>query len=333
MHRSQIYGTGRALPAKVLTNFDLEKMVDTSNDWIVERTGIRERRILEPGQAASDLATEAARNACEAAGWDPKTIDCIIVATVTPDSPLPSAAVRVQQKLGAAPGAAAFDLTAACAGFIYGLTIADSFVRAGQFKRVCVVGVEVLSRVVDWKDRNTCILFGDGAGAVVLGQGTERQGREDRGIHSTHIFADGAGVEHLHIPAGGSLLPTSRETLETGQHFVKMNGRQVYAHAMRNLSSACEEAMRVNEITVADVDHVVAHQANLRIIEGVSERCGLPLSKFHLNIERYGNTSSASVPIALDEAARAGKFKEGDRVLLTALGAGFAYGSAYLRWL
>jgi 3-oxoacyl-[acyl-carrier-protein] synthase-3 len=318
MIRSQIFGTGRALPSRVLTNLELEKTVDTSNDWIVERTGIRERRILEPGLAASDLATEAARNACQAAGWDPATLDCIIVGTVTPDSPLPSAAVRVQQKLGAAPGSAAFDLTAACAGFVYALSIADAFVRTRQFRRVAVIGVEVLSRIVDWKDRNTCVLFGDGAGAVVVGAGPERKGRDDRGIHSTHLFADGAGAEHLHIPGPGQ--------------YVQMNGRQVYAHAVRNISAACEEALRANELVAADIDHVVAHQANLRIIEGVAERCALPLSKFHLNIERYGNTSSASVPIALDEAVRAGKIREGDRLLLAALGAGFAYGSAYLRW-
>lgn len=332
MIRSRIFGTGRGVPSRVLTNADLEKMVETTDEWIVERTGIRERRILEDGQAASDLATTAARQACEAAGWDPSTLDCIIVATVTPDSPLPSTAVRVQQKLGAKANCAAFDLTAACAGFVYGLSIADSFIRSKQFKRVCIVGVEVLSRIIDWKDRNTCVLFGDGAGAVVLGAGDEAKGRDDRGIHSTHLFADGSCAEHLHIPAGGSLKPASLATVEQGLHFVQMNGRQVYAHAVRNISASCEEALRANELTAADIDHVIAHQANLRIIEGVAERCGLPLSKFYLNLERYGNTSSASVPIALDEAVRSGKVREGERVLLTALGAGFAYGSAFLRW-
>ncbi|MBI3544635.1 MAG: ketoacyl-ACP synthase III [Deltaproteobacteria bacterium] len=332
MIRSRIHGTGRALPARILTNDELARTVDTSDEWIRERTGIRERRILDAGLAASDLAAEAARNACEAAGWDPATLDCIIVATVTPDSPLPSTAVRVQQKLGVGAGCAAFDLTAACAGFVYGLSIADSFIRTRQFKRVCVVGVEILSRIVDWRDRNTCVLFGDGAGAVALGQGDVARGRDDRGLHSTHIHADPTGIDHLHIPAGGSAKPASADTVAGGEHFVRMNGRQVYAGAVRNISAACEEALRANELTAADIDHVVAHQANVRILEGVAERCGLSLDKFYLNLERFGNTSSASVPIALDEAARAGRFKEGDRLLLCAMGAGFAYGSAYLRW-
>jgi 3-oxoacyl-[acyl-carrier-protein] synthase-3 len=294
-------------------------MVDTSDAWITERTGIRERRILEDGLAASDLASAAIRQACESAEWEPASLDCVIVATVTPDSQLPSTAARVRKKLGVPAGAAAFDVAAACAGFIYGLSIADAFVRARQFRRIAVVGVEVLSRIVDWSDRNTCVLFGDGAGAVVIGDGGPRKGRDDAGIHSTHLFADGEGAEHLFIPV-------------EGPRFVKMNGRQVYAHAVRNISSACEEALRANELKPGDVDLVVAHQANLRIIEGVAERSGLPLERFHLNLERYGNTSSASVPIALDEAVRSGKLRQGDRVLMAALGAGFAYGSAYMRW-
>jgi 3-oxoacyl-[acyl-carrier-protein] synthase-3 len=330
--RSRIYGTGRALPDQILTNLELEKRVDTTDQWIVERTGIRERRILEHGLAASDLAAEAARKACEAAGWEPSTLDCIIVGTVTADSPLPSTAVHVQRKIGARPGCAAFDLTAACAGFVYGLSVADAFIKSRQFKRVCVVGVEVLSRIVNWTDRNTCVLFGDGAGAVVVGEGDAIQGRSDRGILSTHIFADPSGIEDLHIPAGGSRMPASPETVASGLHYVHMNGKKVFAGAVRNISAACEEALKANEITPAQLDHVVAHQANLRIIEGVAQRCELPLSKFHLNLERYGNTSSASVPIALDEAVRAGKIREGETLLLCALGAGFAYGSALVRW-
>ncbi len=330
--RARIFGTGHAVPPRVLTNQELARTVDTSDQWITERTGIKERRILAAGQCASDLAAEAARKACEAAGWDAATLDCLIVATVTPDSPLPSCAAHVQIKLGCRPGMPAFDIAAACAGFIYGLSIADSFIKTGQFKRVCVVGVEVLSRIVNWQDRNTCVLFGDGAGAVVLGAGAPVHDQGDRGVLSTHIYADGRGADHLWVPAGGSSMPATAETVAQGLHYVHMNGRQVYANAVRNMSAACEDALRANEATTHDVDHVVAHQANMRIIEQVAEHCGLPLSKFVLNLEKYGNTSSASIPIALDEAARDGRLKEGDTILLCALGAGFAYGSAYLRW-
>src|SRR5262249_36457413 len=283
-------------------------------------------RILEDGRTTSDLAAEAAQNACQMAGWDPKTLDCIILGTVTPDMPMPATAVYVQQKLNCL-GSAAFDLSAACAGFIYGLAIADAFVRIGQFKRVCVIGVEILSRVLDWTDRNTCVLFGDGAGAAVLGP---EEG--ERGILSTHIYADGAGAEFLLIPGGGSRCPTSVETVKERQHVVKMNGRQVFAAAVRNISAACETALRANSMTAADVDKVVAHQANLRIIQGVAERCKLPMDKFYLNLERYGNTSSASIPIALDELARDGKIGSGERLLFCALGAGFSWGSAMVKW-
>ena len=326
MIRTRIFGTGRGVPDKVLTNHDLEKLVDTSDAWIIERTGIKERRILEEGRTTSDVAAEAARNACEAAGWDPKTLDCIILGTVTPDMPMPATAVYVQQKLGC-NGSAAFDLSAACAGFIYGMSIGDAFIRNRQFKRVCVIGVEILSRVVDWTDRNTCVLFGDGAGAVVLGP---EEG--ERGILSTHLYADGAGAEFLLIPGGGSKFPASAKTVEDKQHLVKMNGRQVFAHAVRNISAACDAALKANNMTAADVDKVVAHQANLRIIQGVAERCRLPMDKFYLNLERYGNTSSASIPIALDELARAGAIKPGERLLFCALGAGFSWGSALVKW-
>lgn len=325
--RTRIFGTGSALPSIILTNKDLESRVDTSDEWIVERTGIRARRILENDRCTSDLATEAARKACEAAGWDPATLDCIVLATVTPDMPMPSTANFVQAKLGCTR-AASFDLSAACAGFVFGLSVADSFIRARQFRRVCVIGVEILSRILDWKDRNTCVLFGDGAGAVVLGPELD----DSRGIFSTHIFSDGTGAEHLQIPGGGSRQPTSHASVESGSHNVKMNGRQVFTAAVRNISAACEEALRANELTPTQIDHVVAHQANIRIIESVAERCGLPMSKFFLNLERYGNTSSASIPIALDELVRSGNLKQNDAVLLCALGAGFNWGSALIRW-
>jgi 3-oxoacyl-[acyl-carrier-protein] synthase III len=331
MIRSRIVGTGRALPTKVLSNFDLEKMVDTSDQWIMERTGIRERRVIDPAQATSDLATEAAREALAMAGLGAKDVDCIVLATVTPDMPFPSTAVFVQQKLGA-NGCAAFDLAAACAGFTYGLSVGDAFIKAGTFKRVVVIGVEVLTSITDWTDRNTCVLFGDGAGAVVLAAEQQPEGSLKRGLLSTHIYADGAGAEHLLQPAGGTRTPITPEVLEKRLHKVKMNGKQVFQHAVRNISQACMTALEANGLTAADVDLVLAHQANLRIVEAVAQRVGVPLDKFHLNIQRYGNTSSASIPIALDEAVREGKVKDGMNLLMGALGGGFAWGSALVRW-
>jgi len=326
MIRSRIAGTGRALPTRVMTNADLERMVDTSDAWIRERTGIRERRVLEQGRSASDLAAEAAAKACQSAGVDPAEVDCIILGTVTPDMPMPACAVFVQQKLGATK-AAAFDLSAACAGFIYGLSIADSFIRAGQFKKVVVIGVEVLSRILDWQDRNTCVLFGDGAGAaVVVGDDG------DRGILSTHLYTDGSAWQELKIPAGGTRCPTTRETVAERLHYVKMNGREIYKLALRNITRASQVALEHNGFAAGDVDWVLAHQANLRILEGVADRLTVPLDKFHLNIHKYGNTSSASIPIVLDEAIEEGKVKENQLLLLCALGAGVSWGSALVRW-
>ena len=328
MLRARIAGTGRATPDKVLTNDDLAKMVATSDEWIRQMTGIGERRILEEGRSTSDLASLAGKRACETAEISPADLDCIIVATISPDMPMPAVAVTVQQKLGITGQCPAFDISAACAGFIYGMSIADSFIKSRQFKRVLVIGVEILSRVVDWTDRNTCVLFGDGAGAAVL---VPHEG-EDRGILSTHIYADGAGVPFLNIPGGGSLEPTSAKTVENKRHLVKMQGKPVFTHAVKNISAAAEAALAANGKTAADVDMVVAHQANIRILSGVAERCGLPLEKFYLNIHKYGNTSSASIPIALDEAAREGKVKPGDLLLMAALGAGLSWGSALVRF-
>jgi 3-oxoacyl-[acyl-carrier-protein] synthase-3 len=325
---SRIIGTGRGVPPRVLTNADLMKMVDTSDSWIVERTGIRERHLLEPGLAASDLATEAGRNACKAAGVDPATVDCIIVGTVTPDCPFPSTATFVQRKLGAAAGGCAFDLSAACAGFIYGLSIGDAFVRRGQYKRVLVVGVEVLSRIVDWTDRGTCVLFGDGAGAVLLAPDDDPR----RGILSTHLYADGNFTDILYQPGGGSREPASEGTVADKKHFVKMNGREVYKHAVRNMAAASKTALDANGLSAADVAWVIAHQANIRIIEGVSDRVGIAMDRFYINVERYGNTSSASVPTALDEALEMGKIKSGDLLIFSALGGGLAWASAAVRW-
>jgi 3-oxoacyl-[acyl-carrier-protein] synthase-3 len=325
MVRTRIAGTGRAVPERVLTNDEISKMVETSDEWIQARTGIRERRILEEGRVTSDLAAEAGRQACETAEIDPRDLDCIIVATISADMPLPACAVTVQQKLGAS--CPAFDIAAACAGFIYGLSVGDSFVKAGQFSRVLVVGVEVLSRVLDWSDRNTCVLFGDGAGAAVLVPSSD-----ERGILSTHLFADGAGAPLLNIPAGGNAEPASVKTVEARRHFVKMQGKPVFTHAVKNISKASQIALEHNGLSPDQIDCVVAHQANLRILEGVAERSGIPLEKFYLNIHKYGNTSSASIPIALDEAAREGRVKPGDLLLLSALGAGLSWGSAVVRF-
>jgi len=326
--RSRIAGTGRAVPPRKLTNDDLSKMVDTSDSWIFERTGIRERHILDSSLAASDLAAEAGRKACLAAGVDPAAVDCIIVGTVTGDCPFPATATFVQKKLGAKPGGCAFDLSAACAGFLYGVSIADGFIRGGQFKNVLVVGVEVLSRIVDWTDRSTCVLFGDGAGAVLMT--AEREGR--RGLLSTHLFADGSLTEILWQPAGGSREPMNAENLAAKRHLVKMNGREVYKHAVRNMTASAFAALEANGLKADDVAWVVGHQANLRILEGVSERVGIPMERFFLNVDRYGNTSSASVPTALDEAIEQKKVRDGDLLLFTALGGGLAWASAMVRW-
>jgi 3-oxoacyl-[acyl-carrier-protein] synthase-3 len=325
--RTRIVGTGSYRAEGVLTNFDLEKIVDTSDDWIVERTGIRERRVAGEGVTTSDMAAAALRGALEMAGKSANDLDMIICGTVTPDRPLPATAAYVQRKIGATNHCPSFDLAAACAGFIYGLSIADSFVRTGKAKTVGVIGVELLSRVLDYKDRNTCVLFGDGAGAVVV---TAETG--EAGVLSTHIFTDGALTELLLIPAGGSRLPTSAETVSARQHYVSMEGKEVFRYAVRYLSQAAELALAHNGMGPGDVDLVVAHQANMRILDGVSKRVKVPLDKFVLNIERYGNTSSASIPIALDEAVRAGRVVPGNSLLMVALGGGISWGSAVVKW-
>jgi 3-oxoacyl-[acyl-carrier-protein] synthase-3 len=325
--RSRIIGTGRALPERVVANRELERTLDTSDTWIRERTGVRERRVLGPEWATSDLATEAGRQACQAAGVEPAEIDCIVLATVTPDVPLPATAAYVQRKLGARAGGAAFDISAACAGFLYALGVADGFIGRGMFRRVLVIGVEVLSRIVDPTDRNTAVLFGDGAGAVVL---VPEAGA--RGVLSTHLFADGKHTDILHIPGGGTRLTRSGAALDQRQHFVHMNGREVYQHAVRNMAAAAKIALEANQLEAADLAWVIPHQANHRIIEAVAERLELSLERFIVNLDRYGNTSSASLPIALSEAVDRGQIKDGDLVLLTALGGGLAWGSALIRW-
>ncbi|MBK8482219.1 MAG: ketoacyl-ACP synthase III [Proteobacteria bacterium] len=328
MQAIRIAGVGRAVPERVLTNAELERMVDTTDQWIVERTGIRERRILPDDQATSDLAAAAARAACQQAELPVERLDALIVATITPDTQAPSTAVHLQHKLGLSQ-IPAFDISAACAGFVYGLGIAEAMLKAGRYGRVLVVGAEILSRVTDWTDRSTCVLFGDGAGAAVLTRAEPGQGQR---LVDVSLGADGAHASQLEIPGGGSREPASLATIERRRHFVRMNGRQVFTQAVKSMSAAATTVLERNGRTTAEVDLVFAHQANMRIIEGISQRTGIPLERFFNNIEKYGNTSSASVPIAMSEAVEHGRLKRGDLVLLTALGAGVAWGSALLEW-
>jgi 3-oxoacyl-[acyl-carrier-protein] synthase-3 len=323
---SQIIGTGAYAPEKVLTNLDLARMVDTSDEWIRERTGIKERRIARDGEAASDMAYEAARRALDAAGMSASELDMIIVGTVTGDVPMPACAAILQRKLGVT-SIPAFDISAACAGFIYGLSIADQFLRTGARKRVLVVGVELLSRVLNWQDRVTCVLFGDGAGAAVLAPADG----DGRGVLSTRLYTDSSLVDSLCIRAGGSREPLSAEALAEQRHKVFMVGSDIFKIAVKNLTSASRAALDGAGFAPNDVTWVVPHQANLRIIAQVALRLDIPLERFVLNIERYGNTSSASIPLALDEAVRDGRIKRGDTVLMCALGAGISWGSALVK--
>ena len=329
MQRSRIIGTGSYLPARKVTNDDLVKEygVDTSDAWIRERTGIGARRIAAPDEATSDMATAASRQALKMAGVAPEELDMIVVGTVTPDMPFPSAGALVQAKLGATK-AVCFDVSAACAGSIYALTIGDAFIKTGQAKRVLVIGADLLTRISDWRDRATCVLFGDAAGAMVLAPET----RPDRGILSTHLYTDGTQADILKIPGGGSRRPFSPEVWESRDQFIKMNGREVYKTAVRVLESASRDALEHNGYQTRDVDYVIAHQANLRILDAVMKRLEIPLEKCEVNIDEVGNTSSASVPLTLDQANRAGKLKDGDLILMMAIGGGMAWGSALMRW-
>lgn len=327
MTRSRILGTGRYAPSQVLTNDDLAKRIETSDEWITSRTGIKARRMAGPNEQTSDMATAAGRAALEMASTRPEDLDLIIVGTISGDMPMPACACFVQAKLGA-KNAAAFDVSAACAGSLYGLSIADKFIRTGAAQRVLVIGVELLSRLLDWEDRNTCVLFGDAAGAMLLGPSDQA----DRGVLSTHLKSDGNLTGILNIPGGGSLHPASHEMIEQRLHKVKMNGREVYKIAVRALEEIVREALAANGLTAEQLDHVVPHQANIRIVDTVLERLGVPREKAVLNIDRYGNTSSASVPVTLDEAVRSGRIKDGDLVAMMAIGAGMAWGGSIIRW-
>jgi len=311
----------------VLTNADLEKLVDTSDEWIVTRTGISERRIAPEEEATSDLALRAAQSALEAADLDPADLDMILVATITPDMPFPSTACVLQDRLGARR-AGALDLSAACSGFIYGLAVADGLIRAGTARTVLLVGAETLTKVVNWQDRNTCVLFGDGAGAVVL-----RADEGERGILSTHLYADGSKGSLLILPGCGSRHPVSHAAVDAGLAKMQMNGgNEVFKLAVRAMEDAALTALKRHGLEVSDIDHLITHKANLRIISALGQRLGVPDAKVEVTIRKYGNTSAASIPIALDEAVRAGRVKAGEIVLVCAFGGGLTWASSLIRW-
>ena len=319
-------GIGYYVPERVVTNRDYEKMVDTTDEWIVTRTGIRERRIASPEQATSDLAIEAAKRAMADAGVAAADIDLIVVGTVTPDMPFPSTACLIQDRIGARD-AAAFDVTAACSGFIYSVTLAHAMIAAGRANRALVVGVETLSRIMDCEDRATCVLFGDGAGAVIM-----EPCELGEGLLSTYMKSDGAYADLLYLPGGGSRRPLTEERLRNREQYVKMKGDGLFKYAVRSMVQASEEALKRAGLTVKDIDFLVPHQANLRIIEGVRERLKVPPEKAIVNIDRYGNTSSASIPIALGEAKERGLIKRGDRILMVAFGGGLTWGALLLKY-
>jgi 3-oxoacyl-[acyl-carrier-protein] synthase-3 len=324
--KTKIIGTGSYLPEKILNNQELEKIVDTTDEWITTRCGIKERRIVENGVGSSFLATQAAQRALQMAGVSPQDLGMIIVGTVTPDMLFPSTACLLQHNLKAKK-AAAFDLSAGCSGFIYGLSVADSFIRNRSCKYILLVGVECLSKITDYQDRTTCVLFGDGAGAVVL-TGTTGE----RGILSTHLYSDGSYGDLLCQPGGGSRQPATHESIDKRLHYLKMDGNKVYKIAVNALEDVVIEALAHNKLKSEQINLLIAHQANLRIIQAVAARLHLPDEKVYLNIQKYGNTSSASIPIALDEANRQGMIKEKDILLFNAFGAGFTWGAAVVRW-
>jgi len=326
MIHARITGTGSFVPKKVITNTDLAKLVDTSDQWITERTGIKERRIAESGQATSDLAYEASRKALKDARLGPDELDLVIVATMTPDMILPSVSCVLQEKLGAKK-AAAFDIYAACSGFIYGMSIADAFIRSGMYTNILLVGAEVLSRFTDWEDRSTCILFGDGAGAAVI----QRQAGK-RGILSTHLHSDGSLGHLIHVPAGGSQHPASHDTIRKRMHFIKMKGNETFKVAVRALEGVVQETLDNNNVKAADIDFLVPHQANLRIIQAMAQRLNMPMEKVILTLPKYGNTSAASIPMALDEAARDGRIQKNHLLLFESFGGGLTWASALVRW-
>ena len=325
--RAEIKSLATYVPPRVLTNADLEKLVETSDEWILQRTGIRERHIVDPGVGTSDLAKEAALEAIRRAGLTPDDIELIIVGTVTPDTLFPSTACLLQHKIGA-NHAWGFDVSAACSAFAYSLTVGSQLIAAGSVKYALVVGADVMSSIIDYTDRTTCVLFGDGAGAVVLGPSENNA----FGVIDFAHEIDGSGGSALCMPAGGSLKPATHETVEQRLHFVKQNGPSVFKFAVRRTGDLCDRLLKRNNVTAADIDLFVSHQANRRIIEAVAERVGIDPSKVIINIERFGNTTAGTIPLALNDAVESGRLKKGDLVLLASVGAGFTVGAVLLRW-
>ncbi len=327
VRRVEIKSLATYVPPRLLTNADLEKMVDTTDEWIMQRTGIRQRHIVDPGVATSDLAAEAAKEAIRRAGLTPDDIDLIIVGTVTPDMLFPSTACLVQHKIGASK-AWGFDLSAACSAFTYALTVGSQLVAAGSVKNALVIGADVMSSIIDYTDRATCVLFGDGAGAVVLAPSSD----PNVGILDFEHMIDGGGGSALFMPAGGSRMPASHETVDQRLHYVKQDGQAVFKFAVRKTGEVCERLLKRNSLTGHDLDLFVSHQANKRIILSVAERIGMPEEKVVINIDRFGNTTAATIPLALNDAVESGRLKKGDLIMLTSVGAGFTVGSLLVRW-
>jgi len=326
MGSAGILGTGTALPERVITNRDLEKLVDTSDEWIAERTGIRERRQAAPGETTSSLSVQASRKAMEMAGITPSDLDLIICATISPDMPLPSTAAFIQRELGA-PACCAFDLAAACSGFLFGMTVGEQFIKGGKAKYVLVVGAELLSRYLDYKDRATCVIFGDGVAAGVMGPMAP-----PAGILASEMHTDGQFAEQLYIPAGGSARPASCETVQGREHYIKMRGNELFKVAVRSLEEVSRRVLEKASVCPDQLSLFIPHQANQRITEAVRARLGLDGHKVYSNISRVGNTSSASIPICLDECVRSGRIRKGDLILMSAFGAGVTWGAVLMRW-
>ncbi len=320
-----IIGLGKYLPAKVLTNKDLERVVDTTDEWIMTRTGIKERRIARDDEATSEMATEAAKAALKNAGLKPQDIDLIIVATITPDMFFPATACLVQEKLGARM-IPAFDISVACSGFIYGLSIANQFLASGMYKNALVIASEKMSSITDWSDRSTCVLFGDGAAAAVLAP------VDKGGILSMYLGANGRAGDLVKLPAGGSRIPATKKSIEDKLHFIKMNGTELFKHAVKVMADAALEATKPLGLTAEDISLVIPHQANIRILNAVAKRMGLTKDKIYLNIEKYGNMSAASTAVALVEAVEEGRIKKGDKILLDSFGGGLTWGALVIEW-
>jgi 3-oxoacyl-[acyl-carrier-protein] synthase III len=326
MSAAGILGTGTALPEKVITNLDLEKIVKTSDQWITERTGIKERRQAGPGETTSTLSVQASRKALEMAGITARDLDLIICSTISPDMPLPATASFIQRELGA-PDCCAFDLAAACSGFLFGITVAEQFIKNGKAKHVLVIGAELLSRYLDYQDRATCVIFGDGVAAGVLGSV-----EPPSGILASELHTNGAFADHLYIPAGGTAKPASCETVEARDHFIKMRGNELFKVAVRSLEEVSRRVLQQANVTAEQVDLFIPHQANQRITDALRQRLGVKPEKVYSNISRVGNTSSASIPICLDECVRSGRIRKGDLVLMSAFGAGVTWGAVLMRW-